>query len=160
MRLYLAGPMTGLPLWNFPAFAVAAAALRSEGHTVLSPAEHDRELGWSPFGEDPPTEEQLEKMFQWDLAMISAGPMDMSYSSLIRNPVDAVALLPGWARSPGAKLEALVAQKCGRKLYRFEFENDPGGPQGLRFLREIHPPTLEARFVGEELAGSAERDWS
>ena len=49
MRLYLAGPMTGLPLWNFPAFATAAAALRADGHTVFSPAEHDKAVGWNPF---------------------------------------------------------------------------------------------------------------
>ncbi len=36
---YLCGPMTGLPKNNFPAFREAAAKLRSQGFTVISPTE-------------------------------------------------------------------------------------------------------------------------
>ena len=35
MKLYLAGPMRGLPLCNFPAFDAAAAWLTSKGHIVF-----------------------------------------------------------------------------------------------------------------------------
>ena len=37
-RLYVAGPMTGLPDHNYPAFAEAAARLRAVGYEVESPA--------------------------------------------------------------------------------------------------------------------------
>ncbi len=40
-RIYLAGPMTGLPDYNFPAFMKAAAYLRSQGAIVFNPAEND-----------------------------------------------------------------------------------------------------------------------
>lgn len=39
-RVYVAGPMTGLPEFNFPAFHAEAARLRTMGLTVLNPAEH------------------------------------------------------------------------------------------------------------------------
>ncbi len=42
MNLYLAGPMRGIPGFNFPKFDEVAATLRFIGHTVFSPAEHDR----------------------------------------------------------------------------------------------------------------------
>lgn len=38
---YLAGPMRGIPEYNFPAFYAAAAALRAHGLNVWSPAEND-----------------------------------------------------------------------------------------------------------------------
>jgi len=37
-RIYLSGPMTGLPELNFPAFAAMTASLRAGGHTVTNPA--------------------------------------------------------------------------------------------------------------------------
>lgn len=38
-RVYIAGPMTGLPDFNFPAFHAAAAAWRAAGWEVFNPAE-------------------------------------------------------------------------------------------------------------------------
>lgn len=38
--VYLSGPMTGLPDFNYPAFHDAAQRLRSIGHRVESPAEN------------------------------------------------------------------------------------------------------------------------
>jgi hypothetical protein len=38
-RVYIAGPMTGLPEWNFPAFHKAAARWREAGWDVVNPAE-------------------------------------------------------------------------------------------------------------------------
>jgi len=38
-RIYLSGPMTGLPDLNFPAFAAMTDTLRAGGHTVTNPAE-------------------------------------------------------------------------------------------------------------------------
>ena len=38
-RIYVAGPMTGLPEFNFPAFHAAAKAWRAQGWEVVNPAE-------------------------------------------------------------------------------------------------------------------------
>ena len=39
MRVYISGPMTGIPELNFPAFNAAARRLRYNGWTVENPAE-------------------------------------------------------------------------------------------------------------------------
>lgn len=48
MKLYIAGPMTGLPDLNFPAFHAEAARLRALGYEVSNPAEinPDPTAGW------------------------------------------------------------------------------------------------------------------
>ena len=38
MKLYLAGPMTGIKDLNFPAFHAEASRLRALGHIVVNPA--------------------------------------------------------------------------------------------------------------------------
>lgn len=41
--LYVAGPMTGIPHFNFPLFDAVSASLRADGFTIISPAETDHE---------------------------------------------------------------------------------------------------------------------
>jgi nucleoside 2-deoxyribosyltransferase len=89
MRIYLAGPMTGLPDFNFPAFHECAEALRASGHTVKNPAETD--------GGD--TSQPWSYYMRKDIAMLLE--------------CEAVAVLPGWERSRGATLEVHVARALG-----------------------------------------------
>lgn len=84
-RWYVAGPMSGLPALNYPAFHAAAAKLRAEGHHVENPAENPQ----PPCG-------------TW------AGWMRMAIRQL--SHCDAVLLLPGWENSKGARLEAVIAR--------------------------------------------------
>ena len=72
-RIYIAGPMTGLPDLNFPAFNRAAAILRAAGYEAINPAEinPDPTAGW-------------EACMRADIA------------ELVK--CDGVALLPGWER--------------------------------------------------------------
>ena len=88
MKIYLAGPMRGIPLFNFPAFHEAAGKLRALGHEVYDPAEADIARGFDPAKDDEKSESQY---MEWDLPEVCKA--------------DAVAVLPGWENSRLAKLE-------------------------------------------------------
>lgn len=93
MKVYLAGPMTGVPLFNHPAFHAAAKKLREQGHEVINPAELDEEIG---------TDEPWDVYLRRDLAMLVT--------------CDAIALLPGWEKFRGARLEKHVACELGLRV--------------------------------------------
>ncbi|MDR7253749.1 hypothetical protein J2X46_002739 [Nocardioides sp. BE266] len=92
MRLYVAGPMSGLPDFNYRAFFDAAAALRGAGYEVENPAENELEgeASWLAF-------------------------MRMSLVQISK--VDGLALLPGWQDSRGASLEVHIAEALGLRLW-------------------------------------------
>jgi nucleoside 2-deoxyribosyltransferase len=100
MKVYLAGPMTGYPRWNFDAFEAAAADLRRQGHEVVSPHETDLADGFDP---DAPVEE-------YTLADRQAA-MRKDIEHVLS--VDAIYLLPGWSKSRGAFVELGVADAIG-----------------------------------------------
>lgn len=101
MKVYLAGPMRGIPKSNFPAFDAAAEALRAAGHTVFNPADHDRKCGLT--GGKELTHEQRQAVFKAD-------------TNFICTKAEAVALLPGWSKSLGAKAEKALAEAIGLKV--------------------------------------------
>jgi len=101
MRVYIAGPMRGLPGWNFPAFDAAEERWRASGHTAFSPAQVDRALKYGPEqGESP---DHLRHVINVDITCIMAA--------------DALALLPGWENSRGATVELALAQFLGLPIY-------------------------------------------
>lgn len=100
--IYIAGPMTGYPDWNFPAFADAAKVLRGFGWAVINPGEN--------IGGD--TEQPSPWYMRLDLGMILA-------------VADAIALLPGWRESRGARTEAAVAQAIGIDIYEVNLGDGP-----------------------------------
>lgn len=93
MKLYVAGPMTGYPDLNFPAFHAEAARLRALGFQIVNPAEInvDPSAGW------------LECM-RADIKQLV--------------DCDGIARLPGWEKSRGAMLEVFIGR--GLKLRVFE----------------------------------------
>jgi len=95
VRVYLAGPMTGLPEMNFPAFHAAAHKLRAAGHEVFNPAE---------FGADK-SEAGRRSILRDELAWIC-------------ECAEAIALLPGWEMSSGATAELAVANALDLKVMR------------------------------------------
>lgn len=85
MRVYLAGPMTGLPDFNYPAFRAAAKRLRAAGYRVENPAENAKPVCDS-----------------W------LGYMRKGITQLVQ--CDAIVLLPGWRNSKGVSIEFPIAQ--------------------------------------------------
>lgn len=81
-RVYIAGPMTGIRDFNYPAFHAAAAEWRAQGFHVENPAEVEPQPSWAHY-------------------------MRVSLRRLLT--CDTICLLPGWTRSRGAVIEWLVA---------------------------------------------------
>lgn len=100
-RLYLAGPMRGYALFNFPAFDEAAAELRAAGYDVFNPAEHDR----TTYGELTPDNAE-----QVGFSLRAALKADTSW---ICDNAGGIALLPYWHQSRGAQAERALGQALG-----------------------------------------------
>lgn len=109
---YLAGPMSGLPEWNVPAFRAAANRLRALGFLVLSPVE----IGEAYFGSASDAVAPMEYL-----------RLDLEY--MVRN-CSRIALLPGWERSIGARCEVAVAITLGFAFYAISDDE----------VRPIDPP--------------------
>ncbi|WP_095067837.1 DUF4406 domain-containing protein [Pseudomonas sp. Irchel 3A18] len=84
-KIYLSGPMTGLPDLNFPAFNAESARLRGLGFDVVNPAELNPDgASWG------------ECMRKDIVALMGCGM---------------VATLPGWEHSKSARLEVLIGER-------------------------------------------------
>ena len=109
MKLYVAGPMRGYDDFNFPAFRVAAAELRSMGHEVFSPAEKDEEeFGGAAF--QGKVEIQETKAAAVGFSLRKALQMDLDW---ICSVADGIVLLKGWEKSAGATAESATANALG-----------------------------------------------
>ena len=87
-RIYLRGPMTGLPGLNIGTFRAKTTNLRAGGHTVTNPAELNPDGGtWNDC-----MRRDIAALMEWD----------------------AVSTLPGWEHSRGARL----AEHLGMKMMR------------------------------------------
>lgn len=105
MKLYLAGPMSGIKDFNFPAFMNAANYLRTLGHEVFNPAEKDIDIGTDKLpsfstGDIPSIEKE-------GFSLREALAADTHFICL---EADGIAMLPGWERSGGARAEWALAQ--------------------------------------------------
>lgn len=92
LKVYISGPMSGLPENNFPAFHAAARTLRAAGYEVVNPAEICAEPG-KP----------------WDYYMRA------DLAELLK--CDAIYLLKGWLGSRGARLELHIAIDLGMRVF-------------------------------------------
>lgn len=120
--LYTAGPMTGHPQFNFPAFDALAASLRAAGYNVISPAELD----------DP--EDRAAALASPDGYMHGGHHMNKTWGDFLARDVkliadgniDGIVILPGWQTSRGARLETFVGRMlCGKTVWKWT--DDYGG---------------------------------
>lgn len=105
-KLYLAGPMSDIPGYNFPAFEAATAELRAQKFEVISPAEKDKER-------DPEAYERARNSpdGKWkpsDTGGLTWAQVLSKDIIIVADEVDGLAMLPGWEKSSGARLEAFV----------------------------------------------------
>ncbi len=110
MKIYLAGPMRGMPNFNFPLFARATERLRAQGHSVFSPSENDiAEYGQEFVLNNPHGDNELAAK-QHGFSLRYALAADTKWICLF---ADAVALLPGWVLSKGACAEKELGEALG-----------------------------------------------
>jgi hypothetical protein len=96
MKFYVSGGMRGYPQSNFPAFNEASERLKQAGYDTYNPAENiDHEATDQSF------KEEIGKHITQLMVC------------------DAVAVLPAWTRSEGAKLEVSLALAMGKDVYSF-----------------------------------------
>ena len=98
-RIYVAGPMTGLPEYNYPAFTRAAATLRNLGYHVESPHEPGDVEGWT----------WVDYMRRGLAQMLTC---------------DTIALLPGWHQSRGAMIELRLAEDLGMRRMLIDHDGE------------------------------------
>ncbi|WP_199489653.1 MULTISPECIES: DUF4406 domain-containing protein [Mesorhizobium] len=105
--------MRGIPLFNYPAFHAAAAKLRAEGHEVFSPAERDtvREGKDISIGNAAGCEILAAAEHGFSTRIALADDCDW-----ICRHAEAIALLPGWQNSRGAKAELALAEAIGLEV--------------------------------------------
>ena len=90
-RVYISGPMTGMPNFNFPAFNAEAARLRELGYDVVNPVDIN-----------PDTATPYNECLRNDLKAL----LDC----------DTIAMLDGWMNSNGAHLEMHIAHRVGIRV--------------------------------------------
>lgn len=91
-RIYISGPMSGLPRLNWPLFNRTAVRLRNLRWEVVNPVaiNNDPEADW--------------------LDCIAADVVAMRGCT-------AICMLPGWEASFGARIERLVAERMGLEIF-------------------------------------------
>lgn len=108
MKVYIAGPMSGHPAFNIPAFDAAAEDLRQRGFEVVSPAEVD----------GPVSREILLQSAEGNHADLPPGEgwsfyLSRDFQILADDGIEAIVRLPGWETSRGARLEVLMGKELG-----------------------------------------------
>jgi hypothetical protein len=99
-RIYVAGPMTGIERWNFPAFQRAGLFLRALGHIAVVPSEIDKAI-WGFDGEpDLPASMERRRILSLDVGVVLP-------------TCDVIYMLRGWHYSSGAIAEKATAETYG-----------------------------------------------
>lgn len=107
MKVYISGPMSGLPKDNFPAFDAVAQRLRAMGLVVLNPTELNPGVARPPDDASP----EVKKAYWCKCICVDTRAV---------TECDAIVLLPGWQYSSGAQSELTTAFDCGKQIVMLE----------------------------------------
>lgn len=110
LRLYLAGPMRGLPRFGFDNFDAGKELCRRLGIHVISPADLDRAEGFDPNGELGDFD--LHAAMRRDIAVV------------IDPRTDGIVRLRGWEMSQGTAVEMTVNQAVGGRTFDIVYDGD------------------------------------
>lgn len=122
MKIYLAGPMRGIPEFNFPAFYKAAATLRLLGHEVFSPAEKDNEKAGVDISKGNMAGSEEVAAAEHGFNLREALAVDLEFICL---HADAIAMLPGSDKSKGAIAEYSTAVALGLEVIYLDNQGRP-----------------------------------
>lgn len=117
MKIYIAGPMRGIPNFNFPAFFGAEADLIKLGHEVFNPAARDNLRHGVDIGAGNHTGSVEQAAQEHGFNLRDALAHDLKY---ICREADGIALLPGWEKSKGAVAEKSAAEALGLHVIYLE----------------------------------------
>ncbi len=128
--IYIAGPMSGLPDFNFPAFYEAATRFEEEGWIVFNPANKEGETLSEESkvnGDHIKAKEDgfnFRSVYLWDIEKVITS--------------DAIYMLPGWENSAGARGEYAVARAMQKHYPEYKiFYEEPRAETIQSLLREF-----------------------
>lgn len=105
MKIHITGPMIDIPQFNFPQFQLATGVLRKLDYEVVSPHEQDtpevQEIAWNSEHGDP---RELPSGFTIETAVRNVADVGIC---------DGMALLQGWPKSLGSRMEVEAAHRFG-----------------------------------------------
>jgi len=128
-KIYIAGPMRGIPYYNVPLFDKVASELLSSGAVVINPVARDRDAGFDVY--------QCSDDHDW-----STFPKQLDRKAVAKRSIldvaeaDEVCCLPDWENSQGANSEVMFALFAGLDVWEW----------GTGEL--IEPETLPIETVG------------
>lgn len=99
-KVYIAGPMTGIRDFNYPAFFAAEERFNAKaGWTAINPARNDGDTLEEAVAVAKGSQRPRAYYMRKDFALLLEA--------------DAIALLPGWRKSAGASAEVVMAEQLG-----------------------------------------------
>ena len=131
MKIYLAGPMRGIPNFNFPAFGRAAKNLRALGYEVFSPAERDNLHYGTDIAADNVMGDEAQAARDHGFSLRDALASDTEF---ICRHAEGIALLPDWERSKGASAEKALAEALDLRVVYIDKDGH------IMALRDTHSP--------------------
>lgn len=110
---YIAGPMSGIPNFNYPLFNRIANKYRNLGFNVFNPAERDTERHGTDISKGNTTGDIAQATSEHGFDLRVALGEDLEY---ICRVATTIVMLPGWENSKGARAEWATAVALGHEV--------------------------------------------